>query len=51
MAAYCLSLCMESNKKQKFVMQGDISTDIQLELHPRGEVRRHNGLSTADVGF
>lgn len=51
MAAYCLSLRMESNKKQMLVMQGDISTDIQLQLHPRGEVWRHNGLSTADVAF
>lgn len=50
-ATYCLSLRTESNKKQMLVMQGDISTDIQLQLHPRGEAWRHNGLSTADVAF
>lgn len=32
-------------------MQGDISTDKQMELHPRGELWRHNDLSTADVSI
>lgn len=42
-ADYCLSLCMESNKK--LVMQGDVSTDIQLELHPRGEEWRMENMA------
>lgn len=39
---------MESNKEQMLVMPGDISTDIQFELHPLAEIRCHKDLPTAD---